>query len=574
MNQDLLSRVRELGAPEPHLFGSPIPSPTEERLQEGRFEVYGRTIVLKPPIDWKQDPHRSRSWCYQLHSLVWLSPLFFAFSKSGDEAALGAGLDIIADWISNHLHDPPNTSEFAWYDMAVSQRAPSLAYALRSGLAANLLDDREADLLLATCVRHGVELADEKKYGAGHNHGLVQDEALYLLSRQLPVLPAASDWAELARNRLRVTLQATIDERDGVHLEHSSAYQFTIARLVSRVSATMTDWPELGELRERLRRTAVWHVTPAKRIAQLGDTDDSPAPDWATKESLRQQGLRAFYDGGSVFVRSANSYLCVTCGYHSHAHKHSDDGGILLVEGDQTVLGDAGRWGYYEDEADRRYARSAHAHNVLTVDDQDFAWSDTDPYGSGLLLACEENGWYAILVRNPLLAVQGVRHRRLLLYRPASALIVIDDVEADDAHNYARHFHFGPGLEARVSGSGPVKATSRKLAVELADVGRDSASKIELARGQDQPVRRGWSYPRDRERIPIDTVTLRSRGARLNAAIALTFDGADMTVDEASLEDRRATVKTSGGVIEVWLDPSERMGAIKSIPAHCASGRR
>jgi hypothetical protein len=573
LNQDLLSRVRELGTPEPHLFGSSIPPPTQEHLQEGRFEVYRRTILLKPPIDWRQDPYGSRSWCYQLHSLVWLSPLFFAYSKSGDEAALKVGLDVIADWISNHLPDPSNTSEFAWYDMAVSQRTPSFAYALRSGLVANLLDDTEADLLLATCERHGNELADKTKYSAGHNHGLVQDEALHLLSHQLPVLPAAPDWAELARNRMRVTLKATIDEQDGVHLEHSSAYQFAIASLVSRVNATMTDYPELNGLHERLRRTAAWHVTPAKRIAQLGDTDDSPAPDWATRDSVRQHGLKAFYDGGSAFVRSADSYLCVTCGYHSHAHKHSDDAGFLLVEGEQTVLGDAGRWGYYENEADRKYARSAHAHNVLTVDDQDFAWSDADPYGSGLILACEENGWYALLVRNPLLAAQGVRHRRLLLYRPASALIVIDDVKADEAHNYARHFHFGPGLAARIDGK-LVKVTGRKLTAKLADVGENSASKIELVRGQDRPVRKGWTYPGDRERIPIDTVTLCSRGRRFNAAVALTFDDAGMTVNEASMEDRGAIVKTSGGVVAVQLDPNERVGSIKLIPAGRVSRRR
>jgi hypothetical protein len=556
LEASLLNQLRDLDPPEPHLMGSAQPEPTAASLREGRFHVYGRAASLTPPIDWQQDPYGSRSWCYYLHSLIWLTPAFLAYSRSGDRVALTVGLGAVTDWVSSHLDNSGSISEFAWNDMAVSQRTPALAYALRAGLSADLLDEADAELILLACDRHGHELADEAKYSAGHNHGLAQDEALYLLANQLPVLPTARAWSELAVRRMRMTMAATIDETEGAHLEHSTGYQFTIARMVSRLSTTMEELPELGELSDRLHRTAAWHVTPSGRIAQLGDSDDTPAPDWAVTESRRQRGLKALYGTGNAFVRSGDSYLAVSSGYHSSAHKHADDTGFLLVESGRTVLGDAGRWGYYEDEPDRLYARSAHAHNVLTVDGQDFDWLRQDPYGSGLLAATESKGWHAILVTNPLLAHQGVTHRRLLLYRPAETLVVMDEVRADEVHEYARRFHFGPALEARLDAEGRIVLADREPIATLTDF--SPASEVELIHGQDQPTRLGWTYPRDRERTPVHVATLRCQARNATLAAALTFGNAKLAIQRAELDGDRAVVETDQGQIEVQLTPDER----------------
>jgi Heparinase II/III-like protein/Heparinase II/III N-terminus len=560
----LLNRLRKLGPPEPTLLGSSVPIPTAAGLREGQFKVYGRAVTLTPPIDWQQDPYDSRSWCYQLHSLIWLTPALRAYAASGDQVPLVASLRIFDDWISVHLENPIGISEFAWYDMAVSQRAPSLAFALRAALVENLLDDSQAELLLRACDRHGTELADDAKYSAGHNHGLAQDEALYLLARQLPVLSSAPEWSELALRRMRLTLGETISEQEGAHLEHSSAYQFAITGMVSRLCQSVPEWPELDHLHDRLRRTAAWHVTPTGTIMQMGDGDDSPAPAWAVTESSQQQGMRALYNAGNAFVRKGDSYLAVSCGYHSAAHKHADDAGFLLFERGKTVFGDAGRWGYYEDEPDREYARSAHAHNVLTVDEQDFDWRNAKPYGSGLIAASESDGWYVILVTNPLLASQEVSHRRLFLYRPGEALLVIDQISASAIHTYERRFHFGLDLRAQVHNVGRISIVGPGITADLIDVGR--TSEIRLSRGQDQPVRSGWTYPRDRERVPIDTATLRCRARSANVAAALTLRDTNLSIDRAMLDGERAIVETNQSTIEVRLDTSTRRVEIHVTP--------
>lgn len=517
--EQLMARLRALAPPEPQLMGPYGKFPTAASLAEGRFEVHGQTTILKPPVDWLQDPYESRSWRYQLHSLMWLKPLFRAYVEAGDRTALAVALDIVADWISAHSAAAPNVSEFAWYDMAVSHRATAIAYALRAGLLEGMIDAERATLLLLACNRHGSELADDDKYSADHNHGLAQDEALHLLARQVPVLPAAPAWADLSASRLRRTMKATVNEREGGHLEHSTEYQFAITSLVRRLSETMPDLRELPQLLERLRRHSAWHVMPNGRNAQLGDSDDQPAEDWAIGEAARQSGMAVFPETGNAFVRDGDSYLAVSAAHHSSTHKHSDETGFLLVEGGQVLLGDAGRWGYYEEEPDRLYARSAFAHNVLTVDQRDFGWRESEPYGSGLLAAGEGDGWYAILATNPLLAQQGVEHLRLLLYRPGKTLVVIDDVRAEEPHDYSRRFHFGPAIEARLDDQGHVIAGGKRVAATLTDLG--TGTEIALDRGRDEPTRLGWAYPSDRKRVPVWTATMRSRAASASMTAVL-----------------------------------------------------
>ena len=525
-----LERLLALGSPEPYLLGPRKREVSADALRERRFEVHGRPAGLMAPIDWRQDPHESRSWCYQLHALTWLTPALLMYADTGSREALAAGIETVVDWVSAHLDGPAEVSEFAWYDMAVSQRAPTIAYVLRAGLSEDMLDREQAFALLRACNRHGEELADNDKYAADHNHGLAQDEGLYLLARQIPTLPAAKAWSELATTRLRRTLKATICEQEGGHLEHSTEYQFAITRMVSRLVETMGELPEIHELLDRLRRTAAWHVLPSGRIAQLGDTDDTPTDRWAVDAASQLRGLKALPRTGYSFVREGDSYLAVSAAYHSSAHKHADGTGFVLAEGGQVLLGDAGRWGYYEDEPDRLYARSAFAHNVLTVDERDFGWRESEPYGSGLLAAGEGGGWYAILATNPLFARQGVDHLRLLLYRPGEILVVVDDVRADEPHDYARRFHLGPGFEARLDDSGHVVIEGERLSATLTDLGADT--KLELARGRDEPSRLGWTYPGDRERLPVWTATLRTHAADaiMTAVLSLGRDDSSQAV--------------------------------------------
>jgi len=260
-------------------------------------------------------------------------------------------------------------------------------------------------------------------------------------------------------------------------------------------------------------------------MAQLGDTDDLPAPGWARDASASLSGARLLPRAGLAFVRDGGSYLAVTAGYHGPAHKHSDDTGFLLVEGGRTILADAGRWGYYEDEPERRHARSAAAHNVLSVDWRDFDWRGAEPYGSGLEAAAEGDGdgWHAIALRNPLLARQGVEHRRVLFYRPGAVLLVLDRVRSAAPHQYLRTFNFAPGLEVDRRGDNELAVSGRGVAATLTDL--SERTEVSLDRGMEGPPHLGWSYPGDRERREAWTATYRSHGEDMTLLTAIGLDG-------------------------------------------------
>lgn len=518
---------------------------THKAILAWKFYVYGQPVELRPAIDWAQDPFESRTWRYELHNLTWLKEALARHAGGGDVETLSRARDVALDWAAAHLRDEDSGSEFAWYDMAVGLRAPYIGYALRACLAEDVLDDEGAALLLEAAQRHGAELAAGESYAEANNHGLFQDEGLYLLARQLPALPAADAWRELALTRMRSTLRATVSFDDGAHLEHSPAYQLAIVDLVARLATNVAELPELGQLLDRMRHTAAWQTTPSGRMPQLGDTDDLPAPKWARDAAGSLRGLRALFEAGQAFAREDASYLAVTAAYHGNAHKHADDGSLLLVEDGRVVLGDSGRWGYYEREADRLYARSALAHNVLLVDDREFDWRSAEPYGSGLDAAGEAAGWYAIAVRNPLLAGQGVDHRRVILYRPKVGLVAIDLLDASAQHEYTRLFHFGPELEARQEGEGRIVLTAESTVGALVVAPADGAE-LSLAHGREQP-RLGWAYRGDRERAPVWTAALRSRGEDAILAASVELGEVALGVSEVRRRGRRIELTLNGG---------------------------
>lgn len=562
MELDLIEGLRELGRPEARLVGTTARGPTDQELRTGRFVIDNHPVFLRTPVDWLQDPFLSRSWCFQLNTLAWLKPLLLDHVRTGNRSALAVARDLIVDWATAHTQAETD-NEFAWYDMVIALRCPYIAYALRACLIEDMLDESDALLLLDTAIRHGTELAKAENYSGGHNHGLFQDEGLYLLAQQLSALPTADEWRELALTRLRSTLRQTICLAEGGHLEHSSSYQFSITALVSRLAKNVSEMDDLSTLRERLTATSQWHVTPADRMAQLGDTDDVPAPEWAS--SSDPQGLNALLDTGRAFVRDDASYLAVSAAHHSGAHKQSDETGFLLVEDGTVMLGDAGRWSYNEDEPDRIYARSAAAHNVLTVDDLDFQWLQAEPYGSGLIAAGRSDTWYAIVARNPSLRRQGVDHQRLLLYRPGRALLVIDDVRSDETHEYARYFHLGPRITAR-PGQGRIALSGGHTQATLTDLAEDSPA---LYRGTNDPNRLGWTYPADRVRTAVSTAVFRTRAACVLLGASLTIGASTSKLTAAERNDDDFILEFGGlRTLEVRVDPLRKEATIVSRGDH------
>jgi hypothetical protein len=529
-----------------------ISRPRQEDLLEAEtrcFEVMGRKYRLVLPIDWTQDPIGSSTWRYEFHTLHFLAPLLRAWSDHGSRESLQAAFAIGLDWVRSNPRGGPRTDEFAWYDSGVGHRVGVLAYLLRAAAAADAVSEPEASEMLESLLAHGSFLADERNY-TPDNHGLYQDEGLLLLCQRLPFLPRVAEWRALAWRRFITTLRRTVSRVDCVGLEHSPTYHFVLLRLVRR-AASRPD-PECGDELRRLAAgmedAAAWFVGPDGTLPEVGDTDQVPAPPPTAEAAQAKSGLAAFLDAGYAAMRKRGSYLLVSGAYHSGTHKHADELSFVLFEKGVRIVGDSGRYGQYETEPGRRYARSSRAHNVLLVDGRDFTWRGQVPYGSGLRWAAGDSGWYAVEGVNPLLEPLDVRHRRLFLYRPAAALVIVDEVRSEMPRTYQRVLHFGATIELHRHGTG-FELSAEGVRGYVSDWGTQP-TESRIVRGQSEPELQGWTFPADRDWVKAATLELASE-----ATDALYATVVSLTEEPATIRDVR--VDNAGTSIELALPGSQ-----------------
>ena len=160
------------------------------RLKDG-FKTGGMSIDMKNPPIWSELNDETRNIRYKMHSWVMLDTLLSADEKSKDNKFLDYAVNIAHDWIKNFiLHQKKD--EFAWYDMAVGQRATKLPYMLYRLVQTEASIETIFDFVLA-CEVHIVELSQKDRIATHSNHGLFQIAGLIALVRSLPCLKISKE---------------------------------------------------------------------------------------------------------------------------------------------------------------------------------------------------------------------------------------------------------------------------------------------------------------------------------------------------------------------------------------------
>ncbi len=496
-------------------------SPGEiQAAKDGTFAMtYAGPAVLIVPVDWDMDPYENRNWVHFLHGFRWLDQLLYAYVHDGDLDALAQARDLALDWIAaNPL--PAGDPGQAWGGKTVGDRAGYLAFVTRAAACRGLLSDPQASTLIDSLRTHGVALTDPDRYHPT-NHGMFDDLGLALAGEYLGFLPEGGGWVARARERFSETLESRLDPDQGVWLEHSSAYQFVLIRLVERFAGMFGTAPLAADL-ARMREAAGWFVMPDGRMAPVGDSGSGRPEPWAIEEGADDAGLRLMKHAGLAMVKHGNGYLIVTAGFHNHTHKHEDDLGFHLYDRGRDVISDSGNYTYNHDKW-RSFAISHRAHSVLSVSDQRFQiWKKDAVYGSGLRAGGKGAGWYAIEGRNPMLRRVGVKHRRVFLYRPGRALLVVDIVRSRRGQTYDRGFQLAPELRSSRRGK---RLGLRAESFQGALIAADKRTRRSLVEGRRTPPE-GWSFPRGGTRIARTTANYRTRGANVNLVAAIGLDGA------------------------------------------------
>lgn len=516
----------------------------------GRFRVFGpRRTRLAAPVDWHHDPLQAKVYRNQLHKLRYLGPLLRTYAEAGDRRALRQAKELAFDWVRQNRRGKPETAQQAWSDKNVGDRVQFLAYTIRAAACEGMIDRSEARQALASIREHGRFLADPANH-VPTNHGLFVDLGLVRLARTFPFLAGSSGWEERARKRFHRTLKARL--ANGIWLEHSSSYHFLVITAIEDLLRVIGSDEKLERALGRMRGQAGWFSRPDGVITQFGDSSQRPTPEWARASAGFQEGAKAFYDAGLYFVRSMgaegeDAYLAVASGFHNATHKHADELSFELHDQGHPIVTDTGM--YSKDPGhERDFTLSAAAHNTLTVDGGGFSLSERDSYGSGLLASGEGAGWHAVEGRNPLLRPHGVRHRRLFLYRPGEALIVVDSVRSSELHEYTRYLHLAPGIEIDDSEANTIALSAPGLAAWVTDGPAGPASQRTVARGQDEPMR-GLTFPRFRVRVPRHSIDFTATGSTDVMAFSIALRTGPLPVTDArrSGRDWRVTVAPTRG---------------------------
>jgi hypothetical protein len=535
-------------APCPSTTSLALPTVSPARIEaarERRFSVFGpRPTELDEPIDWHTDPLGAERYRQNLHKLRFLTPLLSSYAYNDQAADLDHSVSIGLDWVRHNPRGEPGTADEAWSSKVVGDRIPFLAYMARAGACEDVLSPRDGRLLLASLAEHGEVLAPNADYPRD-NHGLFVDLGLARLTTFLPFLDRVEEWRALARERFERTLRGRLSE--GVWLEHSSAYQLLAIRPLESLIDVLGSDPELEELLAQMQDATAWFVKPDGELTQFGDSNLEPVPEWARARAGEELGSRTYFRAGFAFVRAAGEdgdvgYLAVTDGFHNLTHKHADELSFELFDHGASIISDTGL--YHKDPGQiRDYVVSNRAHSGLSVDGLDLSIADSGlSYGSGLTAAGGGDGWYAIEGRNRLLRTQGVVHRRLFLYRPGVALVIVDDLDSPLVHTYIRYLQLHPDVTLGERDQRSIQIEAPGFAGAIYDAAGESRALRTQARGQKAPLQ-GWSSPDFREFVPRWTLAFADTGASETRALTIALDAGGLHATDAASDGPTTTVE-------------------------------
>jgi Heparinase II/III-like protein/Heparinase II/III N-terminus len=545
-------------------------------------------LRLEPPVDWEGACASNRSWHFHLHSWEPIGLVLSAYQHLEELRYLDYSVALALDWIRRY---PSTRSQgaFAWYDMAIGLRAYRLGYLLDVASRDERYRDETIALLAGSAIVHAQALLDDSRFASHSNHGLYQATGQLALALRFPELPHMAAGRLQGRTRLTAMITSQFAD-DGLHREHSPGYHYLLLDTLERVvECQLIEDPHLLDVVARARQALAWLTMPNQRLVTIGDTSARAvrgepfdrSPDSALRfvatggrdGAAPKPRLQAFATSGLVVMRDRwpegpddfgdCSYLAQTAAFHSRAHKHADDLSFVWFDRGRELLVDAGRYGYlgridpdselgrqgftYSDP-NRIYVESTRAHNTVEIDGLSHPRRFVEPYGSAVLDWGDRDG---VMYSECLISIHDtVEHRRILLFRPGSWVVVVDALadKHQRRHHYSQRFHFAPELDAvlrdrRVEAQLPDDEEALWMAPLLAGSEVDG-----IARGQTEPDLLGFVSRDAFEMIPAPTAAYRRVDA--STAVFATLLSFDEPLPELGLSE---------------LDPGGRRGILRWI---------
>jgi hypothetical protein len=496
----------------------------DSQIRNG-FTTGGAVFDINKVPNWEEYENETRNIRYKAHSWLMIDSLLVADQIVEHNEYLQKAIDISDDWIINFIFKK-SYDEFAWYDMAVGQRATKLAYIVRRLIEIKASEDQIFRFIIAVEL-HICELTQEDRIATHSNHGLFQMAGLLSLCHNVTWMLKSSNGIQFSERILKKMLKEHFAE-DGLHLEHSPDYHLYMVNHLQ--SLKNSGWLSEGvdsvlKLLNSIIDAADWMCTPNHHVIPIGDTANNVlmTKRWGDYQGSINLGHRLFPIGGLLINNSKQgdhlSQLVFSAQFHSRQHKHADDLNVLYNLKGQPLLVDPGTYVYQYDHPHRMYCESTRGHNTVEIDGLNYSRFGQDGFGSALnLVAKAENCIIAegkvnhkrlipsTIPNNQIKSTDAlpvkIHQRRIIIENPGYFLAVIDLLNSETIHEYTSWYHLHPNLAVR-------KDTPNRMGVYDMDGNKHcqiqcydgDANSIEptVVRGQIKPRLQGWHSKNGRE---------------------------------------------------------------------------
>ena len=499
----------------------------ESQLRNGWQSGGGFRLPLDEVPNWSLYIEHSRNVRYKVHSWVMLDSLLVVDSLTEGQEYLKLAVEIADDWI-NHFVISSEKDDFAWYDMAVGQRATKLSYMLRRLIQIHAPANQIFRFILASEI-HFSELLEEGRIAIHSNHGLFQMAGLLSLCHNLTWMSKSNGGLQFAERILEKMLNEHFAV-DGLHLEHSPDYHLYMVNHLQSLK-------DSGWLSHKLDTVLVilnsivdaadWMCTPNHYVIPIGDTANNVlmTKRWQGYKGILNIGHKIFPIGGLLINNSKQgdhfSQLVFSAQFHSRQHKHADDLNVLYNLKGQPLLVDPGTYVYQYDHPHRMYCESTRGHNTVEIDGFNYSRFGQDGFGSAVNLVdkaenciiAEGRVNHKRLIRSTIpnneikssdaLPVD-IDQRRIVIERPGCFLAVVDILNSESVHNYTPWYHLHPDLVVRTDTPTRMgvydQNGNRHCQIQCYDGDANSIQCLET-RGQIEPRLQGWYSRNGRELV-------------------------------------------------------------------------
>lgn len=529
---------------------------------ENLYKVPRFDPVEIDPLTWEENPYDERYWRFNYYSLRETRHLLYAGMETGDEKYNEKLIEIIESFIDEGMN-----STYAWDDYhGVAFRTLVLTNTWWKLREQNALPVETSTKILKALEVHGEFLSDRSHYEIGRNHGLNEAIALLVLSENFPDLPNSEKWNLMAQNRINDGIGDLIDD-DGVFIENSPYYHFYTLEKYWEIFSYMKNYniSLSNDFQDKIYKMisyGTYVLQPNNKIPLLGASIDrriNLAKDYLEmaeinsnlkyvltqgKEGIVPSELNKNYlVAGQTIMRSGwgneryfedETQIIFDVGPYRTKHSDLDGLSFNLYSNGINLLTDSGLYTYDEGPY-QDYFKGTSSHNTIIVDGLDqISESPNIGYfleGDNFVYQSAQHELY-----------QGVSHKRAILLIGHDLVVIIDELNSEENHEYKQMFHLSPELNLRTNADGSITAfgNSTKHSLTIHQLLNENLSVSSII-GSEDPIE-GWCSYEYGVLVPCYSLSYKKHGINETFITILEIGDIDETLSTKLNEDKNQLI--------------------------------